>query len=418
MSTDSFGNPLVPGLGYAYGTLIGSSTDEVRRLRNGQRLAADRVMSRGADSVAIFTGNMRDFPLKPEDLSTLCEEWVGPGIFAADLRRVAAQHMGGDDTTAAAVFNRTSGGIVAAILALNEGCPVVSLVPAGDRSHASVVRGVSLSGVSLSEVTDLDTFEQAIKAGARLAVLTTVTSALARLDDDVTRRAAEIAHAHGVVVLLDEAYGARLRPVLHGGVKSLLLGGDIAITNADKAGLSGPRAGVMAGRSDLVTRCAAKAAELGIEARAPIAAGAMRSLQGFTPEVLIQEVRDGALISDALASLFGANVKRSDLGPQVDEDIVAATLLKRAGMDQTDFVPAELTAALGMALLEDAGVVTVNTHGQPGARISLRLKPTTGALATIGGPELLARALDAAMDRTAAALTDRRAMQALIFGVE
>jgi L-seryl-tRNA(Ser) seleniumtransferase len=416
MSTDSFGNPLVPGLGYAYGTLIGSSADEVRRLRNGQRLAAHRVMTRGADSVAIFTGNMRDFPLKPEDLPTLCEEWVGPGIFADDLRDIAAEHLGGDPSTAAAVFNRTSGGIVAAILALNEGCPIVSLVPAGDRSHASVVRGAALSGVSVSEVTDLEAYEKAIKSGTKLAVLTTVTSALARLEDEMTQKAVEIAHENDVVVLLDEAYGARLRPVLHGGLKSLALGGDIAITNADKAGLSGPRAGVMAGRGGLVTRCAAKAAELGIEARAPIAAGAMRSLQGFAPEVLLQEVKDGALISDALADLFGADVKRSDLGPQVAEDVVAAALMTRAGLEKTDFVPAEMTAALGMAMLEDFGVVTVNTHGQPGARISLRLKPTTGALATIGGPETLASALDKSMDRTAAALTDMSAMAQLIFG--
>lgn len=413
---DAFGNPLVQGLGYAYGTLIGSSADEVRRLRNGQRLAAARVIAKGPHSVSIFTGNMRDFPLRAGDLDTLCEEWVGPGIFATDLRDIAAAHMGGDKSTAAAVFNRTSGGLVAAVLALSEDQPVVSLVPAGDRSHASVVRGARLARVELREVTDLDAFAKAVNDGAKLAILTTVTSALARLDDNTTRAAVELAHKAGAVVLLDEAYGARLRPVLHDGAASLELGGDIAITNADKAGLSGPRAGVMAGRLDLVTRVSAQAAELGIEARAPIAAGAMRSLQGFSPDVLRQEAADGAMISDALSSIFGADVKRSDLGPQVHEDAVARKLMERAGIENSAFRPAEMTAALGMAMLEDHGIVTVNTHGQPGARVSLRLKPTTGALATIGGVEALITALDSAMERTARALPVPAEMAKLIFG--
>jgi len=98
---------------------------------------------------------MRHFPVQPQDLNTLCEEWVGPGIFADQLRDVVADHMGGDRSTAAAVFNRTSGGIVSAVLALNGGKPVVSLVPAGDRSHASVVRGARLSNVLLHEVSTL-----------------------------------------------------------------------------------------------------------------------------------------------------------------------------------------------------------------------------------------------------------------------
>src|SRR5215510_13255115 len=117
-SADRFGNPIDPVVGFARGNIIRSSVDEARRLRQGQAVAADRVRKLGPHSIGVFTGNQRDFPLKPEDLATLCEEWVGPGLFAEDLREVAIAHLGGEGGDGVAVFNRTSAGIIATIAAL------------------------------------------------------------------------------------------------------------------------------------------------------------------------------------------------------------------------------------------------------------------------------------------------------------
>ncbi|MEL6313561.1 MAG: aminotransferase class I/II-fold pyridoxal phosphate-dependent enzyme, partial [Pseudomonadota bacterium] len=284
MTHDRFGNPLDPSVGYARGPILSSSAAEIRRLRHAQSIAAQVVAERGIEAIAIFTGNPRYFPVKPNDLSELCEEWVGPGLFADEMTKAATQHFGGGDTVA--ITNRTSAGIIAAILALSDGKPVVSVVPAGDRSHASVIRGCRLAGVALSEVEEQDDIEAAMQDRPALVIVTTVTSTLARLPDDQTRRAIDAGTAAGATVFMDEAYGARLRPVLHGGAQSLTMGADFAITNADKAGLSGPRAGILCGKSDPVLATLAKASELGQEARAPIAAGAMRSLQAFDPEDL------------------------------------------------------------------------------------------------------------------------------------
>ena len=291
------------------------------------------MAERDAESIAVFTGNPRYFPVEAEDLSTLCEEWVGPGLFAEDLKEAAIAHMGGTGTEAVAVTNRTSAGIVAAVLALSEGRPVVSVVPDGDRSHASVVRGCGLAKVPLVEVQAHDEAGPAMaKHEPRLVVVTTVTSTLARLEDVVSRNAISAAKAAGATVLLDEAYGARIRPILHDGTASLALGADLAITNTDKAGLSGPRAGVLAGQSAALVAVLANASELGMEARAPIAAGAMQALRAFDPETLREEARDGQRIADALTSRFGeALVARSDLGPMLDEQDVLALLLERAG---------------------------------------------------------------------------------------
>lgn len=417
MSTDSFGNPIDPTVGYARGEFLDSSAAEVRRLRHAQRVAAMVVAERGIDSIGIFTGNARSFPLSSADLE-LAEEWVGPGRFADRLRVVAIDHLGGHRDDAVAVFNRTSGGIVAAMVALSAGRPVVSVVPAGDRSHASVIRGCALAGVELVEVDDPAGIAGTARSVApALVVVTTVTSTLARLDDEVTRAAVAAAGDVGATVFMDEAYGARLRPVLHGGAKSLALGGDAAITNTDKAGLSGPRGGVLVGREGVVVPVLAKASELGIEARAPIALGALRSLEAFDPAVLRQEVEDGREVADRLVERLGPDpVTRSELGPSLGEEAVAGLVMARPGGAAVGLVPCEITAAVGMVLLRQHGVLTVNTHGQPGGRVSIRLKPTEGAVERVGGAAALADALDEALSTVARLGSDRAWVEQTLFG--
>lgn len=416
MGADRFGNPIDPSVGYARGAHLASSADEIRRLRHGQAVAAEIVATRGIDSIGVFTGNPRYFPLKPDDIDTYCEEWVGPGLFAGELAAAAQDHFGGGDTVA--VTNRTSAGIVAAMLALSGGRPVVSVVPDGDRSHASVIRGCKLAGIELVEIPgSVDPAEAIATHRPALVVVTTVTSTLARLPDDQSVRAIAAGKAGAAVTFMDEAYGARLRPVLHGGAKSLTLGADFAITNADKAGLSGPRAGILCGAADPVLATLAKASELGQEARAPIAAGAMRSLQAFDPEDLRTEARDGQSIAAELEGDWGKDVvKRSDLGPMLDENDVMARVLALSGKNASEVVPAEVTAAVGMILLREKGVLTVNTHGAPGGRVSFRLKPTAGALAAVGGAKALAAALEEALARVAERLDDPAWFRSTLFG--
>jgi len=416
MAQDRFGNPIDPSVGYARGRFLSSSAAEIRRLRHAQTVAAQVVAARGIDAIGIFTGNPRYFPLKPDDLATYCEEWVGPGLFAGDLAQIAIQHFGGGETVA--VTNRTSAGLVAAVLALADSRPVVSVVPDGDRSHVSVVRGCTLAGVELVELdSSADTAPAIAQHAPALVIITTVTSSLARMADDQTRHAIAAAKAAGATVFMDEAYGARLRPVLHGGALSLTMGADFAITNADKAGLSGPRAGILCGATEPVLATLAKASELGQEARAPITAGAMRSLQAFDPEDLRTEARDGGSIADALSATWGDDiVHRSDLGPMLEEQDVLARVLEHAGLLKTDIVPAEVTAAIGMILLRDHGVLTVNTHGAPGGRVSLRLKPTAGALAAVGGQGALVCARPEAVAQVADRLGDDTWFTATLFG--
>ncbi|BCQ29036.1 aminotransferase class I/II-fold pyridoxal phosphate-dependent enzyme (plasmid) [Caballeronia sp. NK8] len=420
VKTDSFGNVIDPTVGFARGSIIRSSIDEALRLRHGQAVAAKRVKLLGAESIGVFTGNQRDFPIHADDIATLCEEWVGPGLAAEELRQVAIGHMGGKTDDAVAVFNRTSAGIIATIAALANGKAFVSVVPPGGRSHASVVRGSKIAGVPAREVHGDKEWAKTIDAERpALVVITTVTSSLERLDDHITREVAHYAQALGAIVFLDEAYGARLRTVLHGGALSLQLGADVSVTNCDKAGLSGPRAGVLVGRPELVTAAAAKGAEFGMEARAPIAAAVLRSLQKYEPRDLREESAAGQKLAEALEQKMGKDlVKRSDLGPMVDEDGVLRVLLKLAGREgeKPVVVPCEATSALGMVLLEDHGILTVNTHGQPGARVSLRLKPTLDALGRTGGLNAVVSAVQKSLEKVAGLIHDRDAIARLVVG--
>ncbi|MDF7649987.1 aminotransferase class I/II-fold pyridoxal phosphate-dependent enzyme [Pantoea sp. Acro-805] len=416
---DSFGFEIDPVVSFARGSIIRSSTDEGRRLRHGQAVAAKRVRELGADSIGIFTGNQRDFLVKPEDLNTACEEWVGPGLVAERLSELALDHLGGGDGDSVATFNRTSAAIVSVIAALAADKPVVSVVPPGGRSHASVNRGAKLAGVKAIEIQGDAQWRAAIELNRpALVVITTVTSSLERMDDEITQAIVTHCRRNDIIVFLDEAYGARLRTVLHGGIKSLAFGADLTVTNCDKAGLPGPRAGILAGKKQYIAAAAAKGAEYGMEARAPITAGVVRSLEHYNPDHLRQEAEAGQELASGLSALLGDCVKTSDLGPMVHEDQVLEIILKRACIAHTDnhIVPCEATAALGMVLLRDFGILTVNTHGQPGARVSLRLKPASNAIDRVGGINAIMKAVNASLDKVALLISDKHAMAELILG--
>src|SRR5690606_6642121 len=136
-------------------------------------------------------------------------------------------------------------------------------------------------------------------------------------------------------------------------------------------------------RAHLIPKVAAQAAEFGMEARAPIMAAVMRSLQAFEPELLREERRLGEELTTLMRKRYGETVVlSSDLGPVIHEDDMLRIVLQRSDEPNhvPSIVPIEATAALGMLLLRDHGILTTNTHGQPGAKASLRLRPTPEAL--------------------------------------
>lgn len=421
--TDRFGNPVDPTVGYARGEILKSSVEERQRLVHAQRIATRRLERQGRDSIAIFTGNLRTFPMQADHMSTVCDEWTGPGLVDEAFQEAAVRHVGGTRPMhTATLLNRTSGGLIAAIGALSQGRPVVSAVPAASKSHASVSRGSYAARVELVESDSAEGLRQAVATHEpALVLITTVSSNLDRLPEADIAAMVDIARQRGAVVLIDDAYGARIRPILHGGAHALALGADLVITNCDKAGMVGPRAGLLAGRDALVQRVAAKAAEFGSEARSPIIAAVTESLRMFDPAWLREEAAMGEQLTVLFERKFGRQrVLRSDLGPIIVEDDLVEMVLERAGLKAADtsLVPAEVTSALGAILLRDHGVLTTNTHGQPGAKVSLRLRPTPEGVERLGGLAAVVDAVERSLDTLAAMMKHPDAVASLVIGKE
>jgi len=417
VAEDVFGHAIDPAVGYARGAILSSSAAEMRRVDHAGQVMRERIARLGPDSLGIFTGNRRDFLLRPDDLPVRAEEWIGSALFAPELDAAIRGHLEAPAAAATAVFNRGSAALVAAILALAEHGRVLSFVPAGDRSHPSVRRGAMLAGAALEECDDPLALHAALAAdGVSLLVVTPVTSSLASLTDAALADAIAAGRARRVPVLVDDAYGARLRPVLAGGQAAFRYGADLVVTNADKAGLHGPRAGILAGDAAHVVRIAGRAAELGLEARAPIALGVLRGLQAWAPEDLRREAADGAALAQALTVRLGPLVRRTLLGPLVPAEDVLAEAMRRAGRSNAPLVPIEATAVIGANLLVGHGIVTTNALGRPGSHPALRLKPTAGALARCGGVEAVVAAVDAALDDLAVMLCAPDRVRALLLG--
>lgn len=411
-----FGHPIDPAVGYARGPILSSSLAEARRRTHAQRLIRERATALGPGSFYNFTGLHRDYPAPPDKVAW-GEEWVGPAFFWDELEELARAHFGGGPEHAVAAFNRCSAGIIATCLALaRPGSTVASVVP-GERSHPSIGRGARLAGAQLWQTQQPSQVARWLaQDDVSLIVVTGVSSELQILDQDVLLEVVKLGRGAGVPILLDDAYGTRLRPIIFDGLKTLETGVDIGVTACDKAGIGGPRAGLMAGDPRLMGQIATKAAELGLEARPPLALGIWASLRQFDPRHLREEVQLGAEIYEQLSQRFGPKrVIRSALGASIPDDQFYELVQEISGAD-LPVVPGEVTAGMGLYWLEQHGIISVNALGQPGASIWLRFKPSPGELERFGGVPALIEVVDAGLDFVAQRARAVPEMKRLILG--
>ena len=415
---DGFGNEIDPIVGYARGQILGSDAAFHVKIQQAHALIRDRAAAGGAFHV--LTGNRADFPLAADDLGVLCDGWIGPAIYGPTLKKLARAHLGADENIDVALFNRTSAGVIVAIAALvPPGGVVASLVPRG-RAHPCVRRGARLAGASVVEGPSLAKIEDELTGRKPdLAVVTPVTSELDAFEDEALWRVVAACRQQDVPTLVDDAYGTRVRPVLLDGPRTFDLPVDLGITNSDKAALGGPRAGIMAGRPDLLARVHARAVELGQEAREPTGLAVLRALERWTPDLLVSDARYGQALGAALADRLGSDrVRQTMLGPSIAEEAVLDLLLERANLprEAAPIVPVEATALIGLLLLAEHGIVTVNALSEAGARPSLRFKPTLDAVPALGGAERLAEIVDETIGRASTMLGDVGALARAILG--
>lgn len=419
-SQDAFGNAVDPVVGYARGTMLTTDVAFHRKIRRAHALI--RVRADAGGSFHVLTGNRADFPLAPDDLGLPCDGWVGPATYGPALTRLARRHLGADEERDVALFNRTSAGVIAAVAALvPPGGLVVSLVPRG-RAHPCVRRGARLAGATVVEGASISALADEL-AGRQpdLAIVTPVTSELDAFGDAALVQAVNECREQRITTLVDDAYGARVRPVLLDGPRTFELPVGLGITNSDKAALGGPWAGIMVGRPDLLARVQAYAVGIGQEAREPTGLAVLRALERWTPDLLLSDARHGQALAAALAGRLGPErVRKTLLGPSISEEGVLDLMLERAGLprEAAPVVPVEATALVGLLLLEEHGIVTVNALSEAGARPSIRLKPTLDAVPALGGAERLAEIVDDSISRASTMLRDVGALRDAILGAD
>ncbi|WP_416416262.1 hypothetical protein [Paenarthrobacter aromaticivorans] len=414
---DRFGNPIDITVGYARGNILATSLDDAKRMAHAWDRTQTIIRAKGPDSFAILTGNAGNFPVHSGE-TALCNEWIAPGVAAGKLQALALEHLGGGSEHGFVLYSRTAAVIVAWIMLHGRSGPVLSVVPEGGHGHSSIHFGAAASGSRVIEVTPANlTPEFLHQHQPECAIITSVTSSMEELSDSEIQTVASTLRDAGCLTLLDDAYGARIRPIFHGQQRSLQTGVDVAVTNGDKVGLGGPRCALVGGAPSLVAELSVWAAESGTDARGPMIVAMLRALESFTSDQLLQDAQDGRTLGAELIALLGEKyVQPGTLGPKITEEDAMELVLDRCGGSNPHRIsPSEVTAAVGLHVL-GRGIVTVNSHGQPGARVSLRLKPTAGCLEAAGGAGALAKAFDDAFSWVAENLHRPQALEAMILG--
>ena len=363
--------------------------------------------------VVNLTGLERSFAPDATDLELLDDE-LAPAMLGERLRELALEHLGGDpEEHDAFLVNRTTAGLVSTMQVVVPRGGVVVGVSAG-YSHPAVVRAVALAGGRLVDTVGADAFARALaeEDHVDVVVLTRLAVTYEALAADELEAIVAAARARDVVLVVDDAGGARVGPAVLGQPRTLELGADVGITGLDKYGVTGPRLGLLAGRRDLVDAIRARSIELGLEARPMLLPAAIRSLERYRPERVRELVATTQALGDALEGRLAGALARTPFTLKVrGEGILAA-----AGT--TDgIVPVEATAALAMQLLRDHGLLTVHFAAVPPGTPDLLLKfVTPETLAALGGPEALAAAIASSFERTLNTIRSVDTVRGLLYG--
>jgi L-seryl-tRNA(Ser) seleniumtransferase len=147
--------------------------------------------------------------------------------------------------------------------------------------------------------------------------------------------------------------------------------------------------------------------------------GVLRSLELYKPETLLGDSMVAREIARGLKDRFGPEyVHDLCMGPTISEEDVMTIALEGKNESAGDYnlVPAEASCILGMVLLEDYGIITSNVAERPGARVSLRLRPTAIEVERFGGPARVVDAVDSAFGKLRMLLGDDQAVKTKIFG--
>ncbi|GAA2825467.1 aminotransferase class I/II-fold pyridoxal phosphate-dependent enzyme [Crossiella cryophila] len=400
-------------LPYPSGTILSDTRAHLLKLDEARR----HIRHRHAAGLPLhnLSGLERRIDLPEVDPWILDDEWSG-ALYAEPLRELGLEHLGGesgrDDIL---VTNRLTAALYAAMqVTVRPGDTVVGVSPT--YSHPAVTRAVRDAGGHLVETTVADLAKTlATQQNVAVVALTRLAVTYDALSTEDLHHVVELAHAHGALVVVDDAGGARVGPAILDQPRTLEFGADLGATGLDKYGVGGPRVGLLGGRTDLVAQARARAFELGTECRPALYPAVAQTLQDYRPQRVRDLVTQTHEVGAALRERLGPWIEQTPFITRLPGKAIQSELARRKPI--APMAPIEATAALAMTLLRDHGLLTVHFAGLPPGTDALLIKflpPET--IATLGGPAAFATALDDALDQTAAALTDEAATRRLLHG--
>lgn len=414
--TDGFGNAVDPELSYATGEILATAEDQYDEALAARRIIRDRWETDGPESIFNFSGLERGFPADAGDLRNVDDE-TAPALYEDRFTELVLEHFGGDpDDHDTFLANRMTAATISTFRTLvDPGQTVVGAAP--NTSHASVVRAADVVDADFSDTHSAEAFVETFDAAddVALVVLSRMDVTYEIFDEAEVERIVSHAKAHDVPVYVDDAGGARVAPALFDRRRSLELGVDLVSTGLDKYGVTGPRFGAMGGDADLVRRVRSEAWKLGLEARPTFVIGAVRSLEGYDPELVRERYAATREVGDELRTRLGDAVGETSSIVKLSGENVLRTAMDRAGVEDPPIVPIEATGALSMLMLRDHGVVTVHFVGIPSGTPDFLLKfMPPEEIERFGGAAAFAAAVDGAIDDLATMLDDPGAVHSLL----
>jgi len=78
---------------YGHGTILTNAEAEARKSTQGRRMIRERILALGKDSIYNLTGLVRTFPLQPEDLELLENQFTYYTHFLGRAEELAMQYL-------------------------------------------------------------------------------------------------------------------------------------------------------------------------------------------------------------------------------------------------------------------------------------------------------------------------------------
>ena len=375
---DRFGNSLDPIVRYARGSILRNSDDEVRRMQLARSMVGDIVRAKGKEAVYDLSGMNRGSGIAVEDVPHLTSHIPFFARYEGKTEPLALKHMGADPARhQALILNRVSAAnFIALTTVLKPGDQVFALAPVGGASHPSTVRPISMAGAHLTEFHTLRELESAWSAqGApRLLLITPISASKHHIPLEEFKKAVSLARGPQTLTYVDDAHMASRIAFFDEPLTFQVGEVDLAVSSTDKH-IAGPRAGVLVGRSDLVTAIASRAYELGLDAQASQYVGVANALRNFDPAPVRQAGQLARELVQILAGKYGA--KRAYLGgPGVSisgDDVLDIALEARGSRQKPKLVAVEAAGLVAMQMLEQDKILTIGAVSMPGSAPAVRL---------------------------------------------